>query len=130
MLFFPGGSPDQMMDRLKKHDLIEKIKKFNGITIGSSAGAMIHLDKAHIYKDNDYKKFSYVKGLNFIKGFDFSVHYRRKVQQKKAIRKVWKEKPRDIYSIPDDGGLFYDQGEIHLLGSAKKIYDKSGIIKK
>ncbi len=130
VLFFPGGSPDQMMDRLKKHNLIEKIKKFKGITIGSSAGAMIHLDKAHIYKDNDYKKFSYVKGLSFIKDFDFSVHYRRKIQQKKAIRKVWKEKPKDIYSIPDDGGLFYDQGEIHLLGSAKKIYDKNGIINK
>ena len=42
----------------------------------------------------------------------------------------WKEKPKDIYSIPDDGGLFYDQGEIHLLGSAKKIYDKNGIINK
>ncbi len=126
VIYFPGGAPDQMMKRLNQHQLIQPLKAFKGLTIGSSAGAMIHLKKPHLYKDDDYGKFQYIQGLGYLDGFDISVHYRRRNQQDKAIRRVVHERHIDIYAIPDDGALFIDNNNIKLLGSAKKIMNQKG----
>lgn len=130
VLFFPGGAPDEMLERLKVHELIDPIKSFQGLTIGSSAGAMIHAKRTHIYKDHEYPKFSFFDGLGWIDGFDFSVHYRRRIQQKKAIKKMFRTYPQEIYVIPDDGALFVEDGKVTCLGSAKKMYTKKGIVKR
>ena len=126
VLYFPGGAPDQMMKRLNQHQLIQPLKAFKGLTIGSSAGAMIHFKKPHLYKDDDYEKFQYIQGLGYIDGFDISVHYRRRNQQDKAIRRVVHERHIDVYAIPDDGAIFIHNNNIKLLGSAKKIMNKKG----
>ena len=126
ILYFPGGAPDQMMKRFDQHQLVKPLKQFKGLTIGSSAGAMIHLKKPHLYKDDDYHKFQYIQGLGYMDGFDISVHYRRRNQQDKAIRRVVSERAIDIYAIPDDGGLFIHNQNIQLLGSASKIMNHKG----
>lgn len=126
VLYFPGGAPDQMMKRLDQHQLIQSLKAFKGLTIGSSAGAMIHLKKPHLYKDDEYQKFQYMQGLGYLDGFDISVHYRRRNQQDKAVRRVVHEKHIDVYGIPDDGAIFIENTHIKLLGSASKIMNKNG----
>lgn len=126
VLYFPGGAPDQMMKRFDQHQLIQPLKAFKGLTIGSSAGAMIHLKKPHLYKDDDYDKFQYIQGLGYLDGFDISVHYRRRNQQDKAIRRVVHEKHIDVYAIPDDGAMLIFDQHIQLLGTARKIMNKKG----
>lgn len=126
VLYFPGGAPDQMMKRFDQHQLIQPLKAFKGLTIGSSAGAMIHLKKPHLYKDDDYDKFQYIQGLGYVDGFDISVHYRRRNQQDKAIRRVVHEKHIDVYAIPDDGAIFIHNQHLKLLGSASKIMNQKG----
>ena len=71
--------------------------------MGPSAGTMIQFDTFHISKDHDYKKFSIHKGLGFIKDFGVEVHFRRRRQQKKAIRKMSHLNPRPIYVIEEPG---------------------------
>ena len=128
ILFFPGGAPDEMMTRIHAHGLKEVIQSFKGHTIGSSAGAMIHFNTYHIYKDNEYKKFQFCEGLGFIQGFDVCVHYKRKIQQHKALKKVRRTKHIDMYVLPDDSAIIVDEGQITCIGHAKKYSDKKGIV--
>ena len=126
VLYFPGGAPDDMMKRLSEHGLIDSLKTFKGVTIGSSAGAMIHFKRYHIYKDKEYNRFSFKEGLGYLDNFDIVVHYNRKIQQKKAIRRVFKTYKIPIYVIPDDGAMIIDNSEIKLIKSAKLLVDKKG----
>ena len=77
ILFFTGGYPDKMMAKFQKYDLIHELENFNGIMIGTSAGAMVQISEFHITKDSDYKRYSYYIGLNIIKDFDVEVHFER-----------------------------------------------------
>jgi peptidase E len=129
ILFFPGGAPDEMKERLIDHELFERLKQFNGVVIGSSAGAMIQASRTHFYKDHEYKKFSYFYGLDYLKEFDFVVHYRRRIQQKKAIRRVFYDHQIPIYAIPDDGAIIVSNGHVSCLGTAHMLYDHKGRIK-
>ncbi len=120
IVFFTGGYPDKMMERLKKFDLIDELEEYEGIMIGSSAGAMIQISEYHITIDQDYDEFSYNKGLNIIKNFDIEVHYEKSDRQKQSIVRCLYEKKKSVYSIPNDGGLLVVDGEVTLLGNAEK----------
>ena len=129
VLYFPGGAPDLMMKRFESHGLFDTITSFKGHTIGSSAGAMIHFQKTHIYKDKEYHKFQWLEGLRLIHHFDICVHYQRRIQQKKALRKVRRERHIPIYVIPDDGAIVVDGDTIILLGHANMYSNKKGVVK-
>ncbi len=128
ILYFPGGAPDQMMERFKDKNLIQAIEEHQKIYIGSSAGAMIQFEDYHISADAEYPKFSYEKGLNLLKGFSIEVHYRRRKKQKSGMRKVFRAYRHAIFTIPDDGALVCYDDEIIMLGNADLLYDHRGII--
>lgn len=128
ILYFPGGAPDLMMQRIHAFGIQEAIEAHQGLFIGSSAGSMIQFSDYHISKDGDYRRFSYEKGLNLLKGFSIEVHYDRKRKQKTGSRKVWRAFRHDIYAIPDNGCMVIQAGKIRLMGSARQLYDKTGIV--
>lgn len=127
ILYFPGGAPDQMMQRIIEKRLLESIEAHQKIYIGSSAGAMIQCYHYHISKDKDYHAFRYEKGLNLLHGFSFEVHYRRRKKQKAALRKVFRAYRHPIFTIPDDGALIIDPEGITMVGTADLLYDHRGI---
>lgn len=129
ILYFPGGAPDLMMKRIIEKNILEELKAFKGIVIGSSAGAMIQLNKYHISPDNEYFKFEEKTGLGYIDEFFIEVHYRRRKKQKSSMRKMRKKYLKPIYTIPDDGMVIVNNGNIKTLNKAKKMYNKKGIIK-
>lgn len=116
VMFLTGGLPDKMMCRLEEFDLINDIKNFTGIVIGSSAGAMIQLEEYHITPDKDYDVFSYNRGLSLIKDFGIEVHYEETELQNNCIRKVLNERVDTIYAIKDNGGVIIDNDSRVLLG--------------
>ncbi|CEN93616.1 MAG: Type 1 glutamine amidotransferase-like domain-containing protein [Paeniclostridium sp.] len=116
IIFFTGGLPDQMMDRLKEFKIIEDIENYKGIVMGSSAGAMVQVAQYHITPDKDYDSFSYNEGLNMITDFDIEVHYKETSIQKESIKKVLKEKSRRIYAMKDKGGIIINGEKITILG--------------
>lgn len=121
VIFFTGGLPDRMMDRLQEFDIIDEIERFHGIVIGVSAGALIQLADYHISPDDDYKYFSYNKGLDFINDFFIEVHYDESDLQNRYIEKVLKEKTNCVYGITDRGGIIVDQGNVTLVGDTRKF---------
>lgn len=129
ILYFPGGAPDLMFERIKARGLLEVLKNFKGIVIGSSAGAMIQLETFHISKDNEYFKFSLNEGLGYLEDFFIEVHYRRRRPQKSSLRKMRREFRKPIFTIPDNGMVIVDGNEVLPLGDAKLFSDHKGIIK-
>src|SRR5690554_7694124 len=130
ILYFPGGAPDLMMKRIIEKNILEALKAFKGIVIGSSAGAMIQLEKYHISKDNEYFKFSEHEGLGYINNFFIEVHFRRRKKQKSSMRKMRKKYLKPIYTIPDDGMVIVKDSKIITLNSARKYYNPKGVNKK
>ncbi len=122
ILYFPGGAPDQMMNRIIEKSLYDVISSFDKIVIGSSAGAMIQQDFFHISPDAEYPNFSVHKGLQYIKDLGIEVHFRRRKIQKKAIRKISAIMRRPLYVIPDDGALILTDDKIITLGTARLYY--------
>lgn len=129
ILYFPGGAPDQMMERIKKMGIQEAIENHKGLMIGSSAGTMIQFETYYISKDTDYQAFSYQKGLSLLKNFFVEVHYRRKRTQKRAMKRVFKDHRKPIITIPDDGFVIVTEDRIIPCHSANLHYYGLGIYK-
>ena len=129
IVYFPGGAPDLMMDRIIEKGLLDVLRKHNKIVIGSSAGSMIQLEMYHISKDNEYFKFSTHQGLGYINDFFIEVHYERRKPQKSSMRKMRKSYLKPVYIIPGDGVLVVNDNKVVTLNTARKYYDKNGIVK-
>lgn len=129
IIYLPGGSPVELMARIKAFDIKAAIEAHQGVLIGSSAGAMVQFARYHISPDRDFHRFSYEEGLDLLKGFAIEVHYRRRKKQKKALRKVRREQGMPIYSIPDDGAIIIKDGDITLIHSARQRYTSKGVVR-
>ena len=122
ILFFTGGFPDKMIERLLKANVVNQIQCFEGIVMGYSAGAMIQLDTYHITQDKDYADFSYQTGLGVVKDIMVEVHYENTDIQNQSIQRVKNDGYLDVYTIGDIGGIVINQEKnISCFGEAKKV---------
>ncbi|MFR5875534.1 MAG: Type 1 glutamine amidotransferase-like domain-containing protein [Eubacterium sp.] len=120
ILYFLGGRPDRMMDRIKEFDLVDVLKEHNGIIMGYSAGAVIQLSEYHLSPDKDYPEFKYYEGLSYLDDFYLEVHYEGTEVQNNAIRRVLKEREKTVYATAlRTGAILVDNGKIKLLGDVK-----------
>ena len=129
ILFFPGGAPDQFMNRIHEKGLYDAINKHQKTYIGISAGTMIQFKHYHISPDWDYPTFSYHEGLNLLKDFYVEVHYRRRKKQKSGMHRVFRAYKKPIYIIPDDGCIIVDNGKIKTVHTARIYYEKRGVVR-
>lgn len=124
IVYFLGGLPDRMMDRIREFALEDTLMAHGGIVMGYSAGAMIQLAEYHLSPDGDYPEFRYDKGLPYLKGFYLEVHYEERAAQEAAIRRVLSERGGTVYAtFPMKGALLVENGRVKPLGQVK-IYPK------
>ena len=117
VLYFTGGLPDRMMDRIKEFELEDSILNHDGIIMGYSAGAVIQLEEYHLYPDGDYSDFGYYKGLPMLRDFFLEVHFRDLDVQHESIKKCLDERKKRIFVTHDRaGGMVVQNGKIRLLG--------------
>ncbi len=120
IVYFLGGSPDRMMDRIKEFDLTDALKKHNGIIMGYSAGAVIQLSEYHLSPDKNYPQFNYYEGLSYLNDFYLEVHYEGTKAQNDAILRVLKERGKTVYATAlRKGAILVDNGIIKLLGDVR-----------
>lgn len=120
IVYFLGGLPDRMMDRIKEFDLVDVLRKHNGIVMGYSAGAVIQLSEYHLSPDHDYPEFQYYDGLGYLDDFYLEVHYENTKVQNEAIERVLAERGKTVYATAlMSGGIIVDNGNIKLLGDVK-----------
>lgn len=124
ILYFTGGRPDRMMDRIKEFDLADVLRKHKGIVMGYSAGAVIQLSEYHLSPDKDYKEFQYYDGLGYLDDFYLEVHYEETAVQNEAIQRVIAEHCKTVYAtVLQSGAILVDNGNLKLLGDVK-IFDR------
>lgn len=121
VVYFTGGLPDKMMQRIKIFGIFDALKKFNGTVMGYSAGAVIQLKRYHLSPDGDYPAFGYYEGLGYVDGFFMEVHYENKPEQNESIDKVLAENKNPLYVSPTaGGGLIVSGGKIITVGKTYK----------
>ena len=75
IVYFLGGLPDRMMERIRALELYDVLLAHDGIAMGYSAGALVQLAEYHLSPDTDYPRFTYQKGIPYLHGFYLEVHY-------------------------------------------------------
>ena len=119
IIFFTGGFPDKIMDRLSELDLINAVEEHDGIIMGWSAGAMMQCYDYYISPDEDYPEFVYKKGLRCVEDFAVEVHYKNTDAQNKSIEKYILEKGKKVYTTERQSAIIVNGSEVTLLGNAK-----------
>ena len=120
IIYFLGGLPDRMFDRIKEFELYDVLRAHNGVMMGYSAGAVIQLAEYHLSPDDDYLEFAYYEGLPFLDNFYLEVHYEGTDVQNEAISRVLKERGKTVYAtVCHNGAILVENGEIKLLGDVK-----------
>ena len=119
IVYFLGGLPDRMMDRIKEFNLYDTLMRHDGIVMGYSAGAVIQLSP-----DGDYPEFRYYKGLPYLDSFYIEVHYEGTDIQNESIQRVIAERGKTVYATSlRSGAILVDNGKIKLIGNVK-VYNK------
>ena len=122
ILYFLGGLPDRMMERIREFDLYDVLMAHSGVVMGYSAGAVIQLAEYHLSEDKDYPKFGYYEGLPYLNDFYLEVHYEATEAQKSAIRRVLEERKKPVYATACmKGAVIVDNGVIKTVGDVKKF---------
>lgn len=120
IVYFPGGLPDRMMERIKEFDLYDTLMRHDGIAMGYSAGAVVQLAEYHLSPDSDYPEFQYYNGLPYLRDFYVEVHYGDTDIQNDAIRRVISERGKTVYAIARGAGaILVDNGSVKLLGNVR-----------
>ncbi len=120
IVYFLGGMPDRMMDRIKEFNLYDTLMQHKGIVMGYSAGAVIQLAEYHLSPDDDYPEFNYYEGLPYLQDFYMEVHYEGTSIQNEAIQRVLAERGKTVYATTiHTGAILVDNGDIKLLGDVK-----------
>lgn len=117
VLYFTGGLPDRMMDRIREFDLCDVLMEHKGVVVGYSAGAVIQLAEYHLSPDDDYPAFGYYEGLPYLDGFSLEVHYEHKPWQDESVRRVLAQKKQPVYILHTaKGGVVVEDGKIRTVG--------------
>lgn len=120
ILFFTGGLPKRMTERIDELGIRLEIEAFDGIVMGNSAGALVQLGEYHVTPDRDYPEFRYMRGLSYINDFYLEVHYTASEEQKRSIARVISERKKTVYATsPMAGALICENGNVHLIGDVK-----------
>ncbi len=120
ILYFPGGLPDRMLDRIEEFDLTETLLRHKGVVMGYSAGAVIQLAEYHLSPDEDYPEFAYYRGLPYLDGFYLEVHYEGTEAQDRAVRRVLAERGKPVYAAAlRAGALIAEDGRVKTVGDVK-----------
>lgn len=122
IVYFPGGLPDRMMDRIREFRLEEILRQHQGVIMGFSAGALIQLGEYHLSPDHDYPEFCYHKGLPYLNDFYLEVHYDGSEVQKQAILQVLRERKKVVYATAfNSGAIIVEEGNIKPLGDVQRF---------
>ena len=134
MIILGGGHVPTQNQFFEQINLFERIKKFEGIIIGISAGTMNCADIVYAQPELDgeaidpnYKRF--LKGLNLTK-FQIIPHYHsiknKKLDGLRIIEDITYDDSigRCFYALPNGSYIYQTQNEAYLYGEGYKIEDK------
>lgn len=119
ILFLTGGAPDLTMQRVKERNLTEVIKRFNGIVIGCSAGAMVQCSLFHITPSVKYPVFSHEPGIGLLpEQYGVEVHYTPGSYHDYYLRKTVFQTHRKIIILDNFSAAIFCNQKWKFIGNA------------
>lgn len=125
VIIITGGNPNKLFDTLLpfKH----KLKNYNGIIIGESAGAEIFFDNYYITEPNSILGTLELKqGLGLINSFYMDVHSQDSKEYINNLINIGVKDNRDMYYVDNESMLLYNTKtrKISRFGHAKRVYKR------
>ena len=123
IIYLLGGSPEEEMKSIKEYKLFDILKEREGITIGTSAGAMNQAKKI-IYKDDfDNYKIKEYEGLGII---DYNIYPHFDVNNKEYMEEVYEiSKYIKIIGLPNESFIRIKDSNIEIIGNYYIIKDNT-----
>jgi len=112
LLYLPGGLASVLVERLKNRNVDGLLRKYAGVVIGRSAGALALAKKCVVTKNRRAPTSRMISGIGLV---DFSVKAHYKPSKDNALKKLSKEER--IYAIPERSALVYDSGALSFMGA-------------
>jgi dipeptidase E len=111
IVYLTGGVPSILIERLKKLDIDNQLKSYEGVIVGRSAGALALCRKCVItYRSNSEDRI--INGLGLV-DLTLKAHYRLGVDDKlKELSKI-----EDIFAAPKSSALIYDNGTLSFINN-------------
>jgi len=112
LIYLPGGLASVLIERLKNKSVDRLLRKYEGVVVGRSAGALALGKKCVVTKNRRNPTSEMISGIGLV---DFSVkaHYK---PSKDAVLKNLSKKEK-IYAIPERSALVYDTGVLSFMGN-------------
>jgi len=134
-IFIGGGNTFKLLKIFKETGFEEKLKKLiietDNPVLGGSAGALIFaksIETAGPYDPNNFEITDF-SGMNLINGMNIWVHYNNGMDD--LVMEYTKRLGTKIIAIPEDSGLYIDNGKIFVVGeNSVKIFPTMEIIMK
>lgn len=117
VIYFTGGLPDKMVERIAEYGIMEALKAYKGIVMGFSAGAMVQLENYHITPDEDYPAYCECRGLGYVRQLDIEVHFVASEAQMQGIDRAVQSFGHKVYAIAEDGLLLVQDGNVKCIGN-------------
>jgi peptidase E len=111
LIYLPGGQASILVERLQNKSVDRLLRKYEGVVVGRSAGALALGKKCVVTKNRRHPTSKMINGIGLV---DFSVKAHYKPSKDDALRILSKEEK--IYAIPERSALIYDDGELSFMG--------------
>lgn len=126
VLVMTGGNPEMLYSKVTQEtEILYNIKHYKKTIIGFSAGAELQLKRYFITaKNNYYKYFAFYDGFGVLDDpFYFDVHSIKNKLYLDKLKKVAKEKKKNVYAIFNDGAMVFNRAtkNIETYGNVLKF---------
>jgi peptidase E len=111
LIYLPGGLASVLVERLKNRSVDRLLRKYDGVVVGRSAGALALGKKCVVTKNRRKPTSMIISGIGLV---DFSVKAHYKPSKDDELKKLSKEET--IYAIPARSALVYDNGALSFMG--------------
>jgi peptidase E len=112
LIYLPGGLASVLVERLKNRSVDRLLRKYDGVVVGRSAGALALGKKCVVTKNRRTPTTKMISGLGLV---DFSVKVHYKPSKDGELKRLSKEEK--IYAIPERSALVYDNGRLSFMGN-------------
>lgn len=122
IIYLLGGNPFTQLEYIKLSGYDKVLEKFNGLILGTSAGAMNLAHSAYYSKDEDFDKSIFYNALGLI---DITIDPHFDINNKEQVDEIIKNSiHREIIGLPNESSIRISDNKIDFIGKYYKVIDK------
>lgn len=128
-IFIGGGNTYKLLSDLKEYENFEKIKNYDGIIFGGSAGAIIfgqNIDSCKL-EDSNNVELKDTLGFNYLNNYSLLCHLNEKHLNKNIDYLKEYTKNNKLIYLPEEDVILINKNNIEIIGEKDFILFKDGI---